>query len=76
MKKKYHHLVKGHPNKRLYTLPLTWVTANFMRESLLVESEELKTTIKDGYADSDGRGNSWSGFDDSEQSSASSLWDD
>ena len=59
-----------------YSPPYTWVTGNLSHESLLGESENLKTTIKNEYAESDGRSNGWNGFDDSEQSSASSLWDE
>ena len=76
MKKRYHHSTKKKAYIRFYTPPHTWVTGNLSNESLLGESEEMKTTIKDGYADSDGRSNGWNGFDDSEANNAPSLWDE
>lgn len=76
MKKTRHHSTEKNSDIRFYIPPQTWGTGHFMREALLGESEELKTTIVDGYADSDGRSNDWNGFDGGEQSSTSSLWDD
>lgn len=74
--KKTYYTMKDSTRLPLYTPPHTWVTGNLLREALLNESNDLKTTIKDGYAQEDGRGNEWNGFDESELGSSTSLWDD
>lgn len=68
--------MKDSTSLRLYTPPHTWVTGNLLREALLDNSNDLKTTITDDYAQDDGRSNGWNGFDDSELGGSSSLWDD
>lgn len=68
--------MKDSNSLRPYTPPRTWVTGNLLREALLNDSNELKTTITDDYAQDDGRSNGWNGFDDSELGGSSSLWDD